>query len=100
MFLSEAIKQLESLKEDRKSFLENDAEHDEIFLKDIEANEKLKEIDLTTVYIKGACDEKERWRNKIKEKVEEIKTNSSQADNSYFMNDYKLEILEELLEGE
>lgn len=37
MFLSEAIKQLESLKEDRKSFLENDTEHDEIFLKDIEA---------------------------------------------------------------
>lgn len=34
-------------------------------------NEKLKEIDLTTVHIKGVCDEKARWRNKIKEKIEE-----------------------------
>lgn len=33
-------------------------------------NEELKEIDLTTVHIKGVCDEKERWRNKIREKIE------------------------------
>lgn len=33
-------------------------------------NEKLKEIDLTTVHIKGVCDEKERWRNKIRELIE------------------------------
>ena len=33
-------------------------------------NEKLKEIDLTTVHIKGVCDEKERWRNKIREKID------------------------------
>lgn len=36
-------------------------------------NEELKNIDLTTVHIKGVCDEKERWRNKIREKIEEIK---------------------------
>lgn len=36
-------------------------------------NEKLKEIDLTTVHIKGVCDEKEKWRNKIREKIELIK---------------------------
>lgn len=36
-------------------------------------NEKLKEIDLTTVHIKGVCDEKEKWRNKIREKIEKIK---------------------------
>lgn len=35
-------------------------------------NEKLKEIDLTTVHIKGVCDEKERWRNKIRELIEEL----------------------------
>lgn len=35
-------------------------------------NEKLKQIDLTTVHIKGVCDEKERWRNKIREKIKEI----------------------------
>ena len=33
-------------------------------------NEELKNIDLTTVYIKGVCDEKERWRNKIREKID------------------------------
>ena len=48
----------------------------------------------------GTKRERDYWKSKIKEKIEEIKTNSSQADNSYFMNDYKLEILEELLEGE
>lgn len=32
-------------------------------------NEELKNIDLTTVHIKGVCDEKERWRNKIKELI-------------------------------
>lgn len=36
-------------------------------------NEKLKEIDLTTVHIKGVFDEKERWRNKIKEEKEKYK---------------------------
>lgn len=30
-------------------------------------------MDLTTVHIKGVCDEKERWRNKIREKIELIK---------------------------
>ncbi len=39
-------------------------------------------------------------KDKIKEKIEEIKTKSSQADGSYFMNDYKIEALEELLKGE
>ena len=33
----------------------------------------LKEIDLTTVHIKGVCDEKERWRNKIREMLEDYK---------------------------
>ena len=32
-------------------------------------NEELKSIDLTTVHIKGVCDEKARWRNKIKELI-------------------------------
>ena len=34
--------------------------------------EELKNIDLTTVHIKGVCDEKERWRNKLKKKLGEI----------------------------
>lgn len=36
-------------------------------------NEELKEIDLTTVHIKGMYDERERWKNKIREKIELIK---------------------------
>ena len=34
---------------------------------------QLKDIDLTTVHIKGVCDEKESWRNRIREKIEKIK---------------------------
>ena len=72
-------------------------------------NEKLKEIDLTTVHIKGVCDEKERWRNKIKEKIEELEENLKdfeQTDNTGRFSreksrDYdKKEVLEELLKGE
>ena len=36
-------------------------------------NEELKDIDLTIVHLKGVCDEKERWRNKIKEEKEQYK---------------------------
>lgn len=36
-------------------------------------NEELKDIDLTTVHIKGVCDEKGRWRNKIKSQIEQLK---------------------------
>ena len=38
----------------------------------LKENEELKNIDLTTVYLKGVADEKERWRNKIREKIEEL----------------------------
>lgn len=33
-------------------------------------NEELKNMDLTTVYITGVSDEKDRWRTKIREKIE------------------------------
>ena len=39
MKLEEAIKQLKSLQEDRKSFIEDEAEHDSIFMQDFEAIE-------------------------------------------------------------
>lgn len=39
-------------------------------------NEELKNMDLTTVHIKGVCDEKDRWRKKIREKIEEYKKQS------------------------
>ena len=34
-------------------------------------NEDLKNMDLTTVYLKGVADEKERWRNKVKKIIKE-----------------------------
>lgn len=47
-------------------------------------NEELKNIDLTTVYLKAATDEKERWRNKIKEliinKKQQIQENNKQME--------------------
>ena len=115
MKLEEAIKQLKSLQED---IIEDEVEHDSIFMQDYEAietvlqeleklqkeNEKLKEIDLTTVHIKGVCDEKERWRNKIKEKIKEV--DSRECDDVFdlqaFMYEQEaiIEELEELLKGE
>ena len=90
MELSQAIDELKEYvkvdKEHRKinsydsdfdKFCDNHIESIEIALKELDRlqkeNEELKEIDLTTVHIKGVCDERERWRNKIREKIELIK---------------------------
>ena len=81
MKLEEAIKQLKDLKKDMKKdtkgsegIFKQDVQAIETVLKHIEhlqkENEELKNIDLTTVHIKGVCDEKERWRNKIKKQIE------------------------------
>lgn len=56
-------------------------------------NEELKEIDLTTVYLKGVCDEKERWRNKIKELI--IKKKQQIQDNNKQMEECRKTIMEE-----
>ena len=65
-------------------------------------NEKLKEIDLTTVHIKGVCDEKERWRNKIREKIEEIKARMN--DDCLALHEFqriaKIDVLQNLLKEE
>ena len=71
-------------------------------------NEELKEIDLTTVHIKGVCDERERWRNKIREKIEEIESVYSKRvyDRKYDRDKvkaerfYKTEVLNDLLKEE
>lgn len=83
MELKEAVEQLKSLKESLESSIGDANDLDDIFVQDVEGiktvlqelerlqkeNEELKEIDLTTVHIKGVCDERERWRNKIREKI-------------------------------
>lgn len=87
MNLKEAIKQLESLKEDRKSFLENDAEHDEMFLKDIEAINTVlqaledKDLDEANIRADAMLDMDKIWRNKIKEKIEELKVKLEDVSN-------------------
>ena len=37
-------------------------------------------------------------KSKIKEKIEEVKMTSSQINGDYFMNNYKIEVLQELME--
>ena len=82
MELEEAIKQLKDLKKDMKKDTDD---LEGIFKKDVQAietvlkayeelkkeNEELKNMDLTTVYLKGVADEKERWRNKVKKFIKE-----------------------------
>lgn len=65
-------------------------------------NEKLKETDLTTVHIKGVCDEKERWRNKIREKIEEYKNSEEFYQNfpDDYMGDIAISLLQDLLKEE
>lgn len=96
MELEEAKLQLLSLKKDRESFIQNDKDHDYIFLKDIEAIETvLQEL------------ENRIPRKKIKEKIEELKkegnykTDDNLTGRVHFINepcDYKLQALQELLE--
>ena len=63
-------------------------------------NEELKNIDLTTVHIKGVCDEKERWRNKIRKKIEECKKFIIDDENFSPLHQNDKELLEELLKEE
>lgn len=63
--------------DDAELFL-TDKEALETVLQEIEhlqkENEELKNMDLTTVYINGVCDEKGRWRNKINDKIKQMNT--------------------------
>lgn len=63
-------------------------------------NEELKEIDLTTVHIKGVCDEKERWRNKIKDLIERLNKNELLNKYNYEQMKIAIDILQDLLKEE
>ena len=72
-------------------------------------NEKLKEIDLTTVFMQGACDEKTRWKQKIKKKIQELKIEEKTRlkgkgcfDRCLILSEYqyKENVLQELLKEE
>lgn len=57
------------------------------------------EEDLTTVYLSGIYDERDKWRKKIKGKIKELNEKSKYcaiSDLTEYM--YKKEVLNELLE--
>ena len=61
------------------------------------------EIDLTTVYMKGYADAKEKYRQKIKDKIDEInkKYEDSKDENGespYYYPEYTIRVLKKLLE--
>ena len=57
------------------------------------------EDDLTTVYLSGIYDERDRWRSKIKEKIKELDEKSKYCAVSDLVEFvYKKEVLNELLE--
>ena len=69
---------------------------------------QLKEVDLTTVYLQGACDEKTRWRLNIKKKIQQLKIEEKTRlkgkgcfDRCLILSEYqhKHNVLEEILKG-
>jgi hypothetical protein len=67
-------------------------------------NEELKDIDLTIVHLKGDADEKDRWRNKIREKIKEIYEDKNSEYYDMFLEQRDIEktisILNDLLKEE
>lgn len=55
------------------------------------------EEDYMSVYLKGVYDERDRWKSKVKEKIEELEAMSISKDIYY--DDIK-RLLQELLEGD
>ena len=71
MKLEEAIEQLKSLQDDRKSFIEDETEHNSIFMQDYEA------IDTVLNYIEHLQKENEELRKEI-EWLKEDRHNSAE----------------------
>ena len=71
----------------------------------IKAYKELEE-DLTSVYLKGVYDERDKWKIKVKKKIEEIIQNSSHFnmisplnyDKEYYETRFAVDKLQELLE--
>lgn len=91
---------------EKNAKLERDLKHKNELIKqadkDLEREyvhiEELENADLTTVYINGFYDGEKKCKDKIREKIEEIKMTSSQINGDYFMKNYQIEVLQELLE--
>ena len=68
-------------------------------------NEKLLDGDFTTIYLMGFADGEEKWKDKIKEKIEELEKEYEEYKNSaeweiFDETKYAYNILKELLEVE
>ena len=70
-----------------------------------ELRERVKELeeDLTSVYLKGIYDERDKWIALVKEKIEEINkayedSKDENGESQYYYPDYTIRVLEELLE--
>ena len=70
-----------------------------------ELREQVKELeeDLTSVYLKGIYDERDKWIALVKEKIEEINkayedSKDENGESQYYYPDYTIRVLEELLE--
>ena len=103
MEIKEAVEQLKSLQENRRSFLEDDAEHDSIFMQDYEAIETVlaelekyeNKIILTDEEYRKVIDEAQKDcvpNDKISEKIEYLKLNCGHA--------FVIDTLEDLLKEE
>lgn len=110
MDIKEAIKQLEDLKKDRLSFVTGDAEHDNIFLRDVRAIEiVLGNLEALADMQRTADKELKNSLPKqvIEDKIDELKSQSNYRTFNnpngriHFLKeetDYKIEALEELLQ--
>ena len=77
----------------------------DLYNKEKEKNEKLERQmgkDLDIVYIKGIYDERDKWENKIKAKIEEVDKdeNASIPDFIEYAKEYATQKLQSLLEKE
>lgn len=70
-----------------------------------ELREQVKELeeDLTSVYLKGIYDERDKWIALVIEKIEEINkayedSKDENGESQYYYPDYTIRVLEELLE--
>lgn len=105
--IEEDIKQLRSLKLDRESFLQNDTEHDEIYLKDIRAIENIladrkRLLDKANKYdslIEKLQDKLIEEKEKISYYDEYIRLNMLEKVNVDIV-DSRIDILQELLDTE
>ena len=75
----------------------------DLYNKEKEKNKELENTDLTTVYMDGFYDGEKKWKDKIREKLEQLKKDMTKREESlelFYRKRFCFEILQELLEEE